>query len=226
MFRMGNECIIFFIDELGVMDTTIGEIDFSIREVKDKATGARFEFSDGDIVYYYRVPVVFVSGKSTRAIPIKYVNIIQNLRDLGFKTKSDVKKFMSEKNKIIAEILENIGKLKRDLDVAVGDDKKNIESNIKKLEMELNKEREGIRQIEEAINEIPLGTIKLQDITKVLGNENPEIKLAKAQRFYLAGYTRGQRDEGFIQILKWITLIVALVSAPTVAYLIIKSFSG
>ncbi len=226
LLRKANECIIFFVDELGVMDTTVGEIDFSVREVKDKATGARFEFAPGDVVYYYRVPVVFVNGASGRVIPAKYANVIQNLRNLGFKTKSDVKRFMDMKNKRIAEILEKIGKLKRDLDVVDGETRKKIELEIKKLEEELTKERKEIEQIEDAINEIPWGTIKLQDITKVLGNENPEIKKAKAQRYYLAGYVRGMKDEGFIQILKWITLIVALIAAPTVTYIIVRAMGG
>jgi len=223
MFRRANECLIVFVDELGIMDTSVGEIDFSVREVKDKATGCRYEFSDEDIVYYYRVPVLFVNGASGRAIPVKYANVINNLKEFGFKTIRDVKNFFEKLNREKGEKLEKLNKLKVDYHV-LKDEK--IKTDIEKLEREIKQIDEMIKKLEEAVTTLPHQTIKLKNVVKVLGNENPEIKMAKAQRYYLAGYVRGQRDEGFIQILKWITLIVALIAAPTITYIIVKSFGG
>gem|GEM_PF-5477046 len=223
MFRRVNECLIVFVDELGIMDTSVGEIDFSIREVKDKATGCRYEFSDEDIVYYYRVPVLFVNGASGRAIPVKYAEVINKLKEFGFKTVRDVKKFLEKLDKEKGEKLEKLNKLKIDYQV-LKDEK--IKTEIEKLEAEVKQIDEMIKKVEEAVTTLPYQTIKLKNVIKVLGNENPEIKMAKAQRYYLAGYTRGLKDEGFIQILKWITLIVALIAAPTVTYIIVKSFGG
>ncbi|WP_423792085.1 hypothetical protein ACPB8Q_05000 [Methanocaldococcus indicus] len=222
-FRKANECIIFFVDELGIMDTSVGEIDFSVREVKDKATGLRYEFSDEDVVYFNRVPVLFVSGISGRAIPAKYVNSLNLLKDLGFKTVKDVKRFIEEHEKRIGEKLKRLNKLKSEYQVLKDE---NIKLEIEKLEKELEQERNLIKEIEDAISTIPAQTMKLKNVVKVLGNENPEIKMAKAQRFYLAGYIRGQKDEGFIQILKWITIIAIILAAPTITYVIVKAMGG
>ncbi len=226
MFRKANECMIVFVDELGIMDTSVGKIDFSLREVVDKGTGLRYEFSDEDIAYYYRVPVLFVSGSSGRALPVKYANAIYKLNELGFKSIKDVKKFLNDIDKNIGEKTNQLKKLKREIEISYNKNKDEIKYKIDKLNTEIEELNFIKNEIEEAIQTLPNTTMKLKNIVKVLGNENPEIKMAKAQRYYLAGYTRGLNDEGFIQILKWITLIAALISIPVVAYIVVKALGG
>ncbi|WP_457611901.1 hypothetical protein [Methanocaldococcus sp.] len=223
MRRKPNECIIFFVDELGIMDSSIGEIDFSVREVKDKATGLRYEFTDDDVVYYYRVPVIFVSGMSGRAIPAKYVNALHRLKELGFKNFRDVKKFVEKIDKKIGENNLKIKELMAEYEVTKDEKLKN---EISRLEKETEQMKKLLEEVEEAISTLPMQPLKLKNIVNFLGNENPEIKLAKANRYYLAGYLRGMKDEGFIQILKWITLLAAIIAIPVVAYVIVKSMGG
>ncbi|WP_456373160.1 hypothetical protein [Methanocaldococcus sp.] len=223
LFRRPNQCILIYVDELGIMETSIGEIDFSVREVKDLDTGLRYDFSEGDVVYYYKVPVIFVNAATARAIPVKHVDTIRQLKKLGFKTLKDVKKFLENTEKKIGENLQKINELKIEYDVTKNDE---VKKEITKLEKETRHLKQLIKDVEEALTTLPFKTINLKEVIRELGNENHEIKLAKAQRYYLAGYTRGLRDEGFLQVLKWITLIAALIAMPVVAYIVVKAFGG
>jgi hypothetical protein len=200
---------------------SIGKIDFKLREVTDKATGQVWKFKEGDFIFVERIPIVLVAGHSGKAIPVRYVQVLNNLRKLGIKTKADLSRYLNNKHNAISEIQKELNELERDYSINKSNE---IKEQIAHKEKELQKELDDIKQIEEAINELPLNTINLVEVTKYLANENPELELAKNERYYLAGKLSAMNDEAFIALLKYGILFAMIIGSVVLGFIMIKQY--
>ena len=219
--RKRDECMLFHIDNLGMGEFSIGKIDFKLREVTDKATGQVWKFKEGDFIFVERIPIVLVAGHSGKAIPVRYVQVLNNLRKLGIKTKADLSRYLNNKHNAISEIQKELNELERDYSINKSNE---IKEQIAHKEKELQKELDDIKQIEEAINELPLNTINLVEVTKYLANENPELELAKNERYYLAGKLSAMNDEAFIALLKYGILFAMIIGSVVLGFIMIKQY--
>jgi len=164
---------------------------------------------------------VLVAGHSGKAIPVRYVQVLNNLRKLGIKTKADLSKYLNNKHNAISKIQKELNELERDYSINKSNE---IKEQIARKEKELQKELDDIKQIEDAINELPLNTINLVEVTKYLANENPELELAKNERYYLAGKLSAMNDEAFIALLKYGILFAMIVGSVVLGFIMIKQY--
>ena len=213
--KQRDKCFIFVIDSSKTMSLRIGIIDNNLKRAYDPIGKFYYKYEGSEVFTWEGFPALVVYNGIGEAIDTTKVGILQQIHNMGFKTKYD---FINGINSLKAEA----EKTKQELSIA---NTKGDANKVAVLTEKLNKINSTMNTVEMSVQPFIIQNLNLESVMSFMSNQNAHLDLLSIETALTAGMQLAKKDDiyGSMPDMKWLIILGLLAVAGVIGY---KFFMG